>query len=64
MEVSMLKLYFFPVNNAWAFVFGKDIRTATPLRLDGFDLFFQSRKEAVKAANHRGINVQRNGVCK
>jgi hypothetical protein len=54
----MLNLRYFPVNAAWAFVFGD-----TPITLADFPLFFADRAEAVRAAEYRGISVSREGTC-
>lgn len=56
-----MNLMFFPVNNAWAFIIGRDVRFARPLQLDSFPLFFQTREEAVEAARVRGLVVSRYG---
>jgi hypothetical protein len=54
----MLKLRYFPVNCAWAFVFGD-----TPITLADFPLFYADRAEAVRAAEYRGISVSAEGAC-
>jgi hypothetical protein len=50
-----MRLLFFPANNAWAFVFGSDLRTASPIQLHGFPLFFVTKGEAIEAARMRGL---------
>jgi hypothetical protein len=52
-----MRLCYFPINVGWAFVFGPDIRTATPLVIYGFPLFFATKGEAIEAARHRGLIV-------
>ena len=54
----MFKLRYFPINCAWAFVFGD-----TPTTIAGFPLFFADRAEAVRAAEYRGISVSAEGAC-
>ncbi len=50
----MIALAYFPVNAAFAFILGPDLKVATMFRLDGEDLFFRSRDEAQAAlARHR-----------
>lgn len=51
-----MRLIFLPANNAYVFVFGDQLT-----RLEGFPLFFQTRREAVDAAHARGLNVDRRG---
>ena len=51
-----MKLVYFPIASCWRFVMGGNIIT-----LAGFDGFFLSRREAVKAAKWRGLKVSRNG---
>ena len=51
-----MRLLHFPANSAWAFVFGD-----TPTSV-GDKTFFQTRKEAVHAANFRGLNVSAKGI--
>lgn len=54
----MMKLMYFPVNAAWCFVFGaENINTASPITLEGFERFFQTKGEAIEAARHRGLVV-------
>jgi hypothetical protein len=55
--MTKMHLCFFPVNNAWAFVFGDDIRTATPISLHMFPLFYRTKGHALEAARHRGLYV-------
>jgi hypothetical protein len=45
-----------PANNAWVFTFGDSMN-----RLDGFPLFFQTRKAAVNAAASLGLVVDARG---
>jgi hypothetical protein len=52
----MMKLKYFPVNAAWAFVFGD-----APCQLYCFPLFFETRREAVEAAEYRGLAVSAAG---
>jgi len=54
-----MRLVYLPVNNAWSFALvGEDI---TLIRMDGWYLFFTSRREAVKAAHAKGLHVHANG---
>ena len=57
-----MHLLFFPVNNAYAFVFGHDLRTAQLIRMIGHEMFFQTRREAVEAARFCGLLVSPKGV--
>ena len=57
-----MHLLFFPVNNAYAFVFGSDLRTAQLIRMVGHDMFFQTRREACEAARFCGLQVSARGV--
>lgn len=57
-----MRLFHFRVNSAWAFVFGNDIRTARPTRLHGFPLFFESRAQAVAAAESLNLIVGKTGI--
>ena len=50
-------LLFFPVNNAYAFVFGSTIEDANLCNLHGFPMFYQTKGEAIEAARHRGLSV-------
>jgi hypothetical protein len=56
-------LKYLPANQAWVFIFGDDINTATIQDMAGFGRFFNSRKSAVTAANANGIAVAENGRC-
>ena len=51
-----MKLIYFPIASCWRFVTGDNIVT-----LAGFEGSFVSRREAVKAAEWRGLKVSRNG---
>ena len=51
-----MKLKFFPVNSAWVFVFGD-----APCQFFGFELFFSSHEEALRAAKYRGLAVSDTG---
>ena len=45
-----MKLKYFPVNSAWAFVFGD-----APCQFFGFELFFSSHEEALRARHSARI---------
>lgn len=55
-----MKLAYLPVNAAWVFVFGSDVRFLSIVTLEGFPRFFTRRSEAVEAARFRGLKVDRN----
>lgn len=57
----MMRLYYFPANGAWAFVFGKDLRTAQPTSMGDY-LFFPSRGAAIAEARRLGLSVDKRGV--
>lgn len=52
-------LMFFLANNAWAFVFGQDRRTAKPIALSNEPMFFEKRQEAFDAASRHGLTINR-----
>ncbi len=54
-------LKYFPVNAAWAFIFGNQIQTAQVINMEGYPRFFRSRAEAVSAASARGLDVDKRG---
>lgn len=56
-----MRLLFFPVNAAWAFVFGKDLRTAQPVSMGTAPRFFPTRWLAKTAAEHCGLSVSKRG---
>ena len=58
-----MHLVYLPANQAWVFIFGNDINTATIQDMGGFGRFFNSRSEAVSAAKAQGINVSSTGEC-
>lgn len=51
-----MKLTYFVPNLAWAFTFGHAI-----VKLHGADTFFKTRRDAVKAAEDRGLKVDKDG---
>lgn len=53
----MFRLIHLPANQVWVFVFG-----STPIRLDGEQMFYPSRKEAVLIAGYHGLIVADNGT--
>lgn len=59
----MFRLIYFPLNSAWAFVFGDDLQTAeiVDLELENGRCFFPDRADAVAAASRHGLNVERDG---
>jgi hypothetical protein len=60
---SAMVLRFLPVNQAWVFLFGHDLNTATIQPMGDYGRFFPSRKDAVSAAKSCGITVADNGQC-
>jgi len=56
--VMMLK--HFLANNAWGYIFGSTIATASHITMDGEKLF-NSRAEAVAAAKRVGLSVDKTG---
>jgi hypothetical protein len=55
-------LLYFPVNAAWAFVFGESLDTAQPTRMgDNNPMFFPDREDAVAAAHRQGLQVEADG---
>lgn len=60
-ENAGMYLKYFPVNAAWAFVFGDDIRTARPTDMGGYGPFFPDKKDAIWAAKAQGLTVGRGG---
>lgn len=56
-----MRLIFLPANQAWVFVFGQNLATASIQAMDG-QTFFPSRAQAVLAANRRGLSVAQNGT--
>lgn len=51
-----MRLVYFPINMAWAFMFGD-----SPTSMDG-QIFYQTRGEAVSAASRVGLDVSRRGI--
>lgn len=64
-ENGNMRLVYFPVNTAWAFITGEDIRTARPTSMyigaGQSQLFFSTRSAAVEAARLRGLDVAADG---
>ena len=58
----MLTLKHFPVNAAYGYVLGTDLRTARPFNLAGEPLLFPTRSAAVDAAARKGLHVARDGA--
>jgi hypothetical protein len=61
MRPVAMRLMFLPVNQAWAFVFGTDLRTATIEPMGDHGRFFTTRDAAVQAATAQGLGVDSNG---
>ena len=57
----MLALRYFPANAAYAFTFGRDVRTMQIVSMGDCGRFFRTRREAVIAARSCGLDVCRNG---
>lgn len=55
--IVTLSLAYFPINAAYAFIFGSTIDNANMCQLYGFEMFFQTKGEAIEAARHRGLAV-------
>jgi len=56
-------LLYFPVNAAYAFVFGSTIEDANLCNLHGFPMFYETKGEAIEAARHRGLVVDLKTNC-
>lgn len=50
------------ILNGWVFIFGSKLETAQPIALDGEDMFYRNRSEAVTAAKRHGLKVSKTGV--
>jgi hypothetical protein len=57
-----MRLFYFPANIRWMFVFGDDLATATIIDLAGEARSFETRRDAVASARRRGLAVAGNGV--
>jgi hypothetical protein len=57
MKGGLTRLRYLPPNQAWMFTFGD-----TPLQLDGENMVYEDRREAVRAARRKGLAVSRSGV--
>jgi hypothetical protein len=57
-----MRLRYFPVNAAWAFVFGDDLKTARPTSMGDYGTFFRNRKDAIEAARLQGLQVGKSGA--
>ena len=57
-----MRLVYLPVNAAWVFLFGDDLRTAQIITLSSEERFIRSRKDAVAAAKRHGLAVSPRGV--
>ena len=58
----MIHLAYLPVNAAFAFVLGLDVRTASVFRIDGEALFFSTRDDAAAALARHGLALDGNKV--
>lgn len=58
-----MRLIYLAANQAWVFVFGPDINTATLQDMGGYGIFFTTREDAVNAAKACGITVTETGEC-
>lgn len=58
-----MRLVKFPINNAWGFIFGKDIATALHVGM-GTDnqMLFETRAGAVGAAERVELLVRKDGI--
>lgn len=56
-----MHLRFLAANRAWIFLFGHDVRTVTIQDMGGFGSFFETRKEAIDAADACGLGVDKKG---
>ena len=54
---SLLRLEYFPTNQAWAFTFGRDRRHCSIIRMGDSQLLFPSREEAHEAARRQGLTI-------
>lgn len=52
-----MRLIYLTANAAYVFTFGDQL-----VKLDGWPMFFSTRKEALEAAAERGLGVSRRGV--
>lgn len=57
-----MRLVYLPVNAAWVFLFGDDLRTAQIITLSSEERFIRERKDAVAAAKRHGLVVSKSGV--
>jgi hypothetical protein len=57
-----MRLVYLPVNAAWVFLFGDDLRTAQIITLSSEERFIRSRKDAVAAAKRHGLAVSKSGA--
>ena len=60
-ERSILTLLFFPANQAYAVLCGRDLRTATLFHMDNAPMFFPKRSDAVEAAKRLGLTIKFDG---
>lgn len=56
MAKAGIRLQYFTANAAWAFTFGDQM-----LRLEGADMFFQKKSDAISAAKDHGLKVEKSG---
>ena len=56
----MMQLHKLLANQAWVFIFGRNIQTADIIPM-GEKRFFDTREEAVDAAARQGLTVDRDG---
>ncbi len=63
-KAAAIRLKYFPVNAAWAFIFGRDLRTAQVITMCGEGRMFQKRTQAVAAAKRCSLKVDRRGAVK
>lgn len=58
-----MNLRYLPANQAWVFIFGHDVDTATIQDMGYHGRFFASRDSAITAAALCGLTVHRDGSC-
>jgi len=56
-----MHLVYLPVNQAWVFIFGNTIATASTISLAGEPHFFERREDAVASAHRLGLTVDKDG---
>ena len=51
-----MKLQYLPINQTWVFTLGTQI-----VRLGNYEMFYDSKRDAVNAASHFKLTVDRKG---